>query len=681
MANKDYKVGFVFGAKKASTFDKTFKGINNSIGGIVKGMAGIGTAYLSFGKVKDLAAQCVQEAKDQISVETKLEAVLQNVTSIQEKGNDAYKKATQNLVKVADKYEKIGVIAADVTIAGMQQLATFQLSDKEISTLTEGMTDLLAQQKGINASQQDAVGIGNMIGKVMNGQVSALSRVGISFDKSQEKALKLGTAEEKAAVLAEVLKQNVGGVNKALAETDDGKLKQVDDRWGEIRENIGRKILPLQAKFASLTLKALPAIGKVGEAAMDKLNTGLDWIIQKGGELSSLFKNNGIAGAIEKMFGADAGQLAKKAEGYATTFMGGFKKVLSGDVAGGTGEILSMMGFDKKSVQTIQAFAVSIGGAFKKIGPMAMTMAKAIGKGIQAILPTVKSAINFFAQKVLPVVQRVVGFITGTILPKMVSYFQTNIPKIGQIISNVWSVAKPILSFFADGISAIWSVAQPVISYLAGAFSGLGTGIMSTLSGITGFISGIFTGNWAKAWDGVKQIFRGFAEALIGIFKTPINAIIGLINKAIQGINSLHIDIPDWVPGLGGKTFGINIPEIPLLAKGGIATAPTLSVVGEGREKEAILPLSKLDGMLSQQAQGVVQTVNIAPVMALLKRFLDRPQQPAQQVQYVFAPQIAGGGREKEEIREMLRDEYPEFCRMMDRYEKDRRRKPLNPGR
>ena len=204
---------------------------------------------------------------------------------------------------------------------------------------------------------------------------------------------------------------------------------------------------------------------------------------------------------------------------------------------------------------------------------------------------------------------------------------------------------------------------------------------MSTLSGITGFISGIFTGNWAKAWDGVKQIFRGFAEALIGIFKTPINAIIGLINKAIQGINSLHIDIPDWVPGLGGKTFGINIPEIPLLAKGGIATAPTLSVVGEGREKEAILPLSKLDGMLSQQAQGVVQTVNIAPVMALLKRFLDRPQQPAQQVQYVFAPQIAGGGREKEEIREMLRDEYPEFCRMMDRYEKDRRRKPLNPGR
>lgn len=98
--------------------------------------------------------------------------------------------------------------------------------------------------------------------------------------------------------------------------------------------------------------------------------------------------------------------------------------------------------------------------------------------------------------------------------------------------------------------------------------------------------------------DKIVEIFGGLKDAL----KEPLNWVIDLINKCIGGLNSLSIDIPDWVPEFGGSTFGFNIPEIPRLATGGLATAPTLAMVGDNRnaatDPEAILPVSKLQEML-----------------------------------------------------------------------------------
>ena len=203
-----------------------------ALSAIGKGFAQVAkTAAIGVGAVSAAAAAgltalfsgSTELAKAQIEAETKLEAVLGNVASIQARGAGAAAQAKEKLMGVASELQQIGVIGDEVTLAGMQQLATFQLSEKEITTLAGGMTDLLAQQKGLNASQEDAVAIGNMIGKVMQGQTSALSRVGITFTEAQEQALKMGNAEQRAAVLAEILQQNVGGVNAALAQTDQGK--------------------------------------------------------------------------------------------------------------------------------------------------------------------------------------------------------------------------------------------------------------------------------------------------------------------------------------------------------------------------------------------------------------------------------------------------------------------------
>lgn len=141
-------------------------------------------------------------------------------------------------------------------------------------------------------------------------------------------------------------------------------------------------------------------------------------------------------------------------------------------------------------------------------------------------------------------------------------------------------------------------------------------GIKTEFKGLLTFVTGAFSGDWAKAWDGAKMAFAGCFQALPDFAKGPLNLVISLANKAIAGLNSLgSFKIPDMVPGIGGQSVGINIPEIPMLAAGGIATGPSLAMVGEGREPEAILPLSRLGGMMG--AGGPSISVNFSPVIQI----------------------------------------------------------------
>lgn len=120
----------------------------------------------------------------------------------------------------------------------------------------------------------------------------------------------------------------------------------------------------------------------------------------------------------------------------------------------------------------------------------------------------------------------------------------------------------------------------------------------AVLSNIIDFVRNVFTGNWQAAWQNVVNIFGNLFGGLVNLAKVPINAVVSAINFVLTKINGVSLDIPDWVPGVGGKTLGFNLPTIPLLAAGGIAASPTLAMVGEGGEPEAIMPLSKLADML-----------------------------------------------------------------------------------
>ena len=94
------------------------------------------------------------------------------------------------------------------------------------------------------------------------------------------------------------------------------------------------------------------------------------------------------------------------------------------------------------------------------------------------------------------------------------------------------------------------------------------------------------------------RIFGSLFGGLVNLAKAPINGVVSVINSVLERINGISVTIPDWVPGMGGKTLGFRLPTIPMLAAGGIVTAPTILEAGEGGEPEAILPISKLAALL-----------------------------------------------------------------------------------
>lgn len=200
---------------------------------------------------------------------------------------------------------------------------------------------------------------------------------------------------------------------------------------------------------------------------------------------------------------------------------------------------------------------------------------------------------------------------------------------VGNVVKDVWNAISHI-------IGTIIVVLSPVITSVIGILGGLLTsvtkiigGVIDVIRGILTFITGVFTGNWEKAWEGVKLIFKGVWEALVGIVKAPINAIIGLINGliggivagvnvAIRAINKLKINIPDWVPGIGGKHFGFNIsqmtaPQIPYLAKGGVITDPTMAMVGEypgaKQNPEIVTPQNLLEETINTSNKSMIDAM------------------------------------------------------------------------
>ena len=216
---------------------------------------GIDAAQRSFSQLqsgmKDLAdAYAVQEV-----AETKLATVMQQRMG----ATDA---EIQSIKELASAQQEIGVIGDEVQLSGAQQIATFLNEKASLEALIPAMNNLLAQQNGLNASTGDAVQVGNLMGKAMMGQVDALKRVGISFTEAEANVIKYGTEQERAAMLAQVIQNNVGNMNAELAATDSGKQQQLVNTLGDMKEQIGGLVngaLP----FVTMAAQASQALAAV----------------------------------------------------------------------------------------------------------------------------------------------------------------------------------------------------------------------------------------------------------------------------------------------------------------------------------------------------------------------------------------------------------------------------------
>ena len=263
----------------------------------------------------------------------------------------------------------------------------------------------------------------------------------------------------------------------------------------------------------------------------------------------------------------------------------------------------------------------------------------------------------------------VIGVVAGLILLLYKNWdkVKTWAEGAGAKINAIWA---NISNAVTAAISAISERFPMLGAYLNGwwqSISAAWENVKAIFSNIIGFIDNVFSGNWSAAWDNVVAIFGNVFGMIVNLAKAPINGVISAINWVLSKINSISVTIPDWVPGVGGQTLGFNIPTIPALASGGVATAATLAMVGEGGEPEAILPLSKLADLLDDWTNK------------------PRPGGGADGLgggeQIVFSPVFNFyGPAGREEVESATQASFEEFKRLYRRMKAEEKRKSFSPA-
>lgn len=152
---------------------------------------------------------------------------------------------------------------------------------------------------------------------------------------------------------------------------------------------------------------------------------------------------------------------------------------------------------------------------------------------------------------------------------RFVEFWQTVKPQLEPFIEFVEKIASYLKETFGPVVEEIFNFAG---EFIVGTFDTIGVAIDALLTmfeGIISFLSGVFKTDWESVWNGCKEFVGTAFSGLADMVKVPINAVISIVNGAINKINSIHFTVPEWVPGIGGKGWeGLNIPQIPTLAKG-----------------------------------------------------------------------------------------------------------------
>lgn len=238
---------------------KTFKAQLRSIGNVrltalSNQFKQVGSKLTSLGRtltstVSVYGAAAVYAGKKLIEMSEKQAQAEQKLIEIYRTRMGVDEKAAQSTIKLAAAQQKLGVVGDEVQLAGAQQLATYASMPETVNTLLPAMNNLLVQQKGLNGTQEDATSLANLFGKALMGNTGALKRAGITFTDAQAEVMKFGTEEERAAMLAQVVTENVGNMNEEFAKTDAGKIQQAKNQLGDMGEQIGAILLPALAKF------------------------------------------------------------------------------------------------------------------------------------------------------------------------------------------------------------------------------------------------------------------------------------------------------------------------------------------------------------------------------------------------------------------------------------------------
>lgn len=214
-------------------------------------------AAIGFGALTAAAGvfikQSIDAAKDKLKADKLLETNLMKQANFK-------KEHIQMLKDEASALQDVGVVGDDVAVAGAGQLAIYKLKAEQIKTILPIIDDMVAKEKGFNGTQEDAIAMADVFGKAVEGKTKGLVKYGVSLTDAEEKLFKTMKREQRAEFLNKKLTAAIGGTNKALRETDEGKIVAAKGAWGDMQAELGKKLMPKLGAIAEWFHSKIPAI-------------------------------------------------------------------------------------------------------------------------------------------------------------------------------------------------------------------------------------------------------------------------------------------------------------------------------------------------------------------------------------------------------------------------------------
>lgn len=208
--------------------------------------------------------QSIDAAKDKLKADKLLEANLKRTKNFSVEKMQALKDEASAL-------QDLGVIGDDVILAGAGQLAMYKLNHGQIKKTLPILTDMIAKEKGLNATQEDSISMADAIGKALDGKTKGLLKYGVQLTKAEEKVFKTMNAEKRLDFITKKLNTSIGGTNKALRETDEGKIISAKGAFGDMQAEVGKKLIPYLGKLAVWFHSKIPGIQDLILGTADKV--------------------------------------------------------------------------------------------------------------------------------------------------------------------------------------------------------------------------------------------------------------------------------------------------------------------------------------------------------------------------------------------------------------------------
>lgn len=561
------------GLSKASGFaSKAVSGIGNAAKGMAAVVSGAATAAAAY--LVNFGRQSVDAALKAGEVTAKFQQVAKN--------NNWADEEQKSLLSLNKTLGQTGVISGGTLKAAQAQLGTFALTADQVKTLTPALADMIANNKGYNATAQDGVQIANLLGKVMTGNATALSKYGVTMTDAQKKVLQEGSASEKAAMAAQVLEANFGGINKALAQTPQGKMTILQHEIAGLKTSVGNDLIaafggvggavikmvqavePLITAFfdkvASLAEKIGPPLEKVFGAVADKIGK-----IDFSGLSNSLGSLSGPIAAVTGLLGA-AGLGGALSGLSGVPVIGGLLSKFGGVLSGLGGPITLVIGALAGLIATspqlrsefgemLKNVLASLQQAFQMLQPSIQALMTALGQLTAAVMPVITNVIGQIIPLLTPIISTLVGVlvpviqgvltVVTSVITAITPVIQGIQPIVIAVINEVMAVIQalmPVVQALAPLVSTIISAIvgfiqatllpaiQAMLPFIQGVINGIASvvsGIVNVIQGVINLVTGLIHGNWSQAWNGFSQIVHGVVQGVLGF--------LGGIGSAIMG--------------------------------------------------------------------------------------------------------------------------------------------------